>query len=188
MAMLIPAALGGTGTLGTLLGVAGTVIGGMSSVQDAHYQGAIASRNVATETANAAKAIETAGQDAQMQDESASQEMGAMLSAASSSGLSLGVGSMALRQQQARDLASRDRQRIVEGGTNAATDALQRAEAQKAEAAAAKSRARMGVLSTVLGVAGAYNDTRTESLISDAPRIAPRRSMRPRARPRSEGF
>jgi hypothetical protein len=128
------------------------------------YQSRVAKANAAIAQQNAAKAVQTAHQQAQIGDQEAAQDIGAMMAQAGASGLSLGVGSSALRRRSAEELAARDRGFTVYAGEMEAAGYKQEAANYRSEGRNALGGGMLDAFSSVLS---------SPSLISSSAKVSP---------------
>lgn len=132
------------------------VVSGISSIQSANYQAAVAARNAQIMEENAARNSAAAQQDMADNDRAAAAEIATLEAAMSASGLQGNSGSMMLRRRGLTDLADRDRERLAVKRDTETQNAMQEAAGLRAEAAANKSAAKWGWLTTALGATSSY--------------------------------
>lgn len=142
----------GAGAATAGAGLVSTVAGGILQFAQGRYQSAMMLRMAAQEEENAAR-IRTAGnKEAQMQDMAAVEEIADTIAQQGASGFSLNSGSFVRRQGRLRELATRDRTRIVEDASAQAQSAQNRAASYRAEASAAKPSLFLSLLNMGLGI------------------------------------
>lgn len=182
MAMAIPAliplltgsaAATGLTAASTGLAVASGVVGTVAAVGDARYRSQVATNNATIAEANRVRTLEETGIRAQEQDMSARADIGAMLARQGASGLSMGIGSMALRRKSAGELAAKDRSRLVYTGQTEANQFEQQAQDFREESRMAKRESRfalvggaLGIGSSLIGGATKINSQKASSLRS----------------------
>lgn len=120
------AAAGGStllGTLGTALGIGGTLFSGYTAMQQANYnaklaeqQAMISDQNAALELENAGRAVSSAQVEQLESDNEAAAIIGAQLAAQGASGLSLGGRSQLLTRKAQMELNRKDALNIRQAG------------------------------------------------------------------------
>lgn len=161
-----------------LISAGATALSGLSAMQSANYQSAVAANNAKIVTENAQRETLAANQDLQDKDTAARAEIGMLVSQMDASGLNSGSGSMLLRRTSAEELARRDRERIAQKRDTQLSNSLNEAAGYTAEARAAKTAGRMGLLSTFLDIptsylssASTYNDYKRGRLSLENPSL-----------------
>lgn len=137
------------------------VVSGLSGIQAANYQSAVASRNAKLMEENAQRTSAAAQADMADQDRAAAGEIASLEAAMSASGLVANSGSMMLRRRGLTSLADRDRERLAVKRDTEVGNMMQEAAGLKAEAAASKSAAKWGWLTTGLGAVSSYLSSAT---------------------------
>ena len=154
MAQAIPAiaAVASNSAVTTTLAVASTAVGTYAAVNEANYRSQVARNNAVIAEENRLRTLEETAINAQEQDLAARAEIGALLAQQGASGLSMGVGSMALRRKSAEELAAKDRSRITYEGQTVANQYEQQREDFKEESRMAKSEVNMAMLEGAIGI------------------------------------
>ena len=165
---MLAAGLGATSTLGMV----SAGLGVFSSLAAGSYQAQVAKRNSEIALQNAARATASAAASAQMQDQEALVEMGALAAAGGASGLSLGVGSSALRRRSLQELAARDRGLTIYQGETEAAAYRQQAAGYESDAGAAVFGGIMGAAGSALGAFDA------PSMVAGASSVSPSAAAR----------
>lgn len=173
MAQAIPAIVAGASTASTAISVASAVAGTVAAVSEARYRSQVATNNATIAEANRVRTMEETGINAQEQDMAARADIGAMLAQQGASGLSMGIGSMALRRKSAGELAAKDRSRVVYTGQTEANQFEQQAQDFREESRMAKREGKFAVLegglnigSSLIGGAEKVNSKKARSLRS----------------------
>lgn len=148
-------------TLGTVASVATGVLGTISFIQEASFAEDQANANAPVMEENAERAVQEAGIRAQRADLEAIEELGALATKQSVSGLS--GGTYALQRKRLRELAARDRGTIIFEGQAESDRIKQGAADQRTRANSARSAGRFA------GISGAFNVG--SSLISGASKV-----------------
>lgn len=133
-----------------------SAISGVSGLQAAQYQGAVARANAQAAEETAKREVAAANQDMQDRDLAARAEIDSMLSQMSASGLSAKSGSMLMRRAASADLATRDRERLAQKRDINLKNTLQQAETYRAEAQQTDTAGKIGLLSSFLSVPASY--------------------------------
>lgn len=129
---------------------------GIGSAQEASYGAAVAARNAQIEERNAAEKMNAARLEAQDTDQSARQEIGALIANMSASGVSLDSGSSAGAVASQTMLAERDRERLIRRGERERDNSLQAAADLKAQSKQLKKSAKFSMLTIPLSAATSY--------------------------------
>lgn len=116
-------------------------LGVMQEASAMKYQAAVAARNAAIQEENAVKAAEASALEAQDQDITARLQIGDMIAGLSASGIDASSGSALLRRKSARELATRDRQRLADQGFREVEEFRNRAADFSSQASAARKKA-----------------------------------------------
>lgn len=136
--------------LGTIASVGSTVIGGLSAVQQARYQEAVAKANQQIANQNAAMALERSGLEAADQDALTLAAIGEQLALQSASGLSTDSRSNIMTRKTARELGRKDALNVRYAGQLTARNFQTQGMNFGAEAAAARAEAAGSLLGTFL--------------------------------------
>lgn len=134
-------------TASAAVSIGTSVLSAVSARNQASFEGELAQRNQKIAEENRLQTIRETGEAARDKDREASQELGALIASQAASGLS--GGSHALQRKSLRQLAARDRERIVAEGTSQAERFRQQAQGFAGDAAAA-SAAKSNALTTGL--------------------------------------
>lgn len=134
-------------------GIISAVVGGISSMSQARYQAAVATRAAQVQEQNAQRIIAAGQADAQQQDMEAAAAVADDIARSASSGFAVSSPSFVRRRERSRILIEQDRSRIIEDSRLKATNAREQAAASLNEAAAAKKSALFSMLGMGLGVA-----------------------------------
>lgn len=161
---MLPAALAASNPA---TAIAGAVISGVSAFSAARYKAQVSRNNALIADRNATQARKTATINAQEQDLDASQEIGAMIARMGGSGLSLGVGSLGRRVENADELAAKDRANIIFDGDVQSAQFSQQADDFRSNAKSADREALFGLASGAINIG--------ESALSSASRINARK-------------
>lgn len=150
----------GSATLSSVVGLAGAALSGISAINQASYQSALATRTAKLEEENARRILDAGQKDAQMQDLQAAEAIADEIALNAASGFSVNSPTFVRRRTRLHELATQDRSRIVEDARVQGQAAMERAAGARAEAKAAK---RSGFFAFLEAGLTGYN-----SLLGDA--------------------
>lgn len=131
-------------------------LSGISQMQNANYQSAVATQNAALLEQQAERETFAANQDIADQDVAARAQIAEMMAQMDASGINSGTGSMLFRRAGVESLATRDRERLGVKRDNQLENTRRQAASSRAEAKALKRSGRLGLLSTILSVPTSY--------------------------------
>lgn len=150
----IPAAIGsvvgGAGGFGTLLSVAGSVVGAMGQAAAARQQAKIADANAKIAFENAQRATSASQEQVQDSDREIAAFVGQQEAAQSASGLSTSSRSSVLTRKSAQRVGRIDSSRITEQGRSNARNFLQQQNDFQMQAKSARSSAKFAMLGGLL--------------------------------------
>lgn len=132
------------------------VVSGLSQMQNASYQSAVASQNAALLEQQAEREAFAANQDIADQDQSARAEIANMLAQMDASGINSTTGSMMFKRAGAESLANRDRERLGQKRDIQIENTRRQAAGSRAEARALKKSKGLTLLSTALGAGTSF--------------------------------
>lgn len=148
MAFLAPAA--------PYLMAGSALVSGISQIQNANYQSAIAMQNASLLEQQAEREAFAANQDIADQDQAARAEIANMLAQMDASGINSTTGSMLFRRAGVESLAKRDRERLGQKRDVQLENTKTQASMSRSEAKALKSAGKFGLLSTALNVGTSF--------------------------------
>lgn len=132
--------------------IASTVVGGLSAINAANYQAAVAARAAKIAEMNAQRSIEAGQGRAQQYDMEALAAMSDELAAQGASGLSVASPSFVRRRTKQASLLAQDRARIIEDSQLEAKSYREQSAAYRSEAAQAKTLSLFKFLETGLSL------------------------------------
>lgn len=151
----IPAAIGsavsGIGGLGTVVSVAGSIMGGLAANAAAKRQAAIAEANAKVANENAQRSQQQAQQEAQQNDNEIAAFVGSQEAAQSASGLSVNGRSQVLTRKAAQRIGRQDTRNIIDQGAARSRNFLQQEADFKGEAQTARAEGKNAMLQGFLG-------------------------------------
>ena len=127
-------------------------VSGISAMQNASYQSAVAEQNSRLLTMQAERENLAANQDIADRDSDARAQIAGLMAQMDASGINSGTGSMLFRRAGAESLATRDRERLIQKRDQALENTNRQASGLRAEASALKSAGKLGMLSSFLSV------------------------------------
>ena len=127
-------------------------VSGISAMQNASYQSAVAEQNSRLLTMQAERENFAANQDIADRDADARSQIAGLMAQMDASGINSGTGSMLFRRAGAESLATRDRERLIQKRDQALENTNRQASGLRSEAAAQKSAGKLGMLSSFLSV------------------------------------
>lgn len=144
------------------VGQAGAAVTGLGLVEtgaklglglmSARYQSQQMARMAKIEEENAARTRDAGRKDAAMQDEAAAAQIADDIARTGASGFATSSGSFVRRRGRLRELAARDRFRIVDDAELQAKSSMERAASYRAEGANARAGNLFSVLSAGIGI------------------------------------
>ncbi len=129
-----------------------SALSGISAMQSANYQAAVASNNAKLLEEQASRETFAANQDIADQDAAARAQIAGLQAEMDASGINAGTGSMLFRRTGLESVALRDRDRLQLKRDNELKNTKQQAAGQRSEAKAQKRAGRMSLLSTLLDI------------------------------------
>lgn len=138
--------------LAPYLMAAGTAVSGISQMQNASYQAAVATRNATILEETAKRETFAANQDIAENDAGARAQIAELMAQMNASGIDANSGSLMQRRAGLEQAAARDRERLQLKRDNQLEGTLTQAAGQRGEASAAKSAKGIGLLTTLLNV------------------------------------
>lgn len=127
-------------------------VSGIAQYQNSQYQAAVATNNANLMAQTAQREQDAANLDMQDKDLAAKSQIAELMANMDASGLVSTTGSMMLRTKGARDLATRDRERLAQKRDVQFENRKREESAYRAEASAAKKAGRLGLLTSVLSI------------------------------------
>ncbi len=154
----IPAVLGSIGaatagaasvasTVGTVLSVGGSILGGISAMQQGNYQASVARQNASIAEENARRAVDRAQIQQQDTDRETAALIGTQESLQGASGLLVTGRSQMLTRKAAAEIGRQDALNVRQAGEVEAYGYKNEAASQIASASMARATGRMGLLS-----------------------------------------
>lgn len=138
------------------LAAGSAVVGGISQMQSAQYQAAVAQNNANILEENAARERAAAAEDMQSKDMDARAQVAALMADMDASGLSADSGSFLRRRSGAQWLAGRDRERLERKADTSVRNTKQEAASYRAEAKALKKGGFLSFLTTAFNAGSSY--------------------------------
>jgi hypothetical protein len=132
------------------------LVSGVSQMQNADYQAAVATQNADLLRQQAERETFAANQDIADQDQSARAEIANMLAQMDANGINSTTGSMMFKRAGAESLALRDRDRLGQKRDIQLENTKRQEQTQRAEARALKRSKGTTLLSTVLGAGTSF--------------------------------
>lgn len=132
------------------------VVSGVSQMQNASYQSALATQNANILKEQASRETFAANQDIADQDLAARAEIADLVAQMGASGIDATTGSLMMRRSGANFLAARDRERLGQKRDVNLENTLQQVASQKAEAKALKRSGKLALLGTAISAGTSF--------------------------------
>lgn len=133
-----------------------SALSGLSQMQNANYQSAVASHNANLLETQASREAHAANQDIADRDAAARAQIAGLMAEMDASGINSTTGSMLFRRAGMERLATRDRERLSLKRDNDLENTRNQAASQRAEAKALKRAGKFSLLSTALSIPTSY--------------------------------
>lgn len=127
-------------------------LGGISQMQSANYQSAVAAQNANLLEQQASREAHAANQDIADQDAAARNQIAGLMAEMDASGLNSTTGSMLFRRAGMERMATRDRERLSLKRDNDLENTKRSAAGQRAESKSLKRAGKFSFLSSMLSV------------------------------------
>lgn len=138
------------------LSAGASLLSGISAMQSANYQAAVAAQNAKLLEQQAVRETFAANQDIADQDAAARAQIAGVQAEMNASGINSSTGSMLFRRAGLESLAVRDRERLTLKRDNELENTKRQAVSQRAESKALKKAGGLSLLSTILSVPSSF--------------------------------